>query len=392
MPGRLPASTKKLDASKPKFAPISAVTKSSTTSASIAPFGLETAPIGSIDPSRPAFGSVVGRPGGVERPADRDRTALLRRHHQLAARDLAQLRSISSGAAARRGNKAATGLVPKIGWRPPAAGIAAGEFVKASRPAGVGQRPQVIDDHAGVVAAHNADESDPELARASRRLVDRELAGWKREPFARIDDGDRRPCCDDSGDRTPVDPAVAQVRRVLRDPAQAVRADRLCLGQDQCPRRRRSHRRAGPGPLERDGDASLQILDRQRRHQRRASATLSAINAETRVFESVDTPAMCGVSSRFGQPANGSTNPAARPRNIERSAAQLTGLERCGDCHLVDDAAAGGVDEHRTSLHRRDARRIEESRVEAVSGTWMLTTSARDTSTSSVAGSTSASR
>jgi hypothetical protein len=41
-----------------------------------------------------------------------------------------RLRSIISGSCPRRGNTAATGLVPKIGWRPPAAGIAAGELAK----------------------------------------------------------------------------------------------------------------------------------------------------------------------------------------------------------------------------------------------------------------------
>jgi hypothetical protein len=41
-----------------------------------------------------------------------------------------RLRSISNGSALRRGNAAATGLVPKIGCLPPAAGIAAGELAK----------------------------------------------------------------------------------------------------------------------------------------------------------------------------------------------------------------------------------------------------------------------
>ena len=41
-----------------------------------------------------------------------------------------RLRSIINGPAARRGKMAATGLVPKIGCRPPAAGMAAGELAK----------------------------------------------------------------------------------------------------------------------------------------------------------------------------------------------------------------------------------------------------------------------
>ena len=43
-------------------APMTAVTSSSTTSASIAPFGDDTAPIGSIDPCNAAAASVVGLP------------------------------------------------------------------------------------------------------------------------------------------------------------------------------------------------------------------------------------------------------------------------------------------------------------------------------------------
>ena len=132
MPGRLPSSTKKLDASKPKRAPITALTSSSTTSASIAPLGLVAAPTGSIDPASAAWASVVGwpsassaQPGGMASPF-LAATITLPRATSL------RLRSTISGSAPRRGNTAATGLVPKIGCLPPAAGMAAGELAKPS--------------------------------------------------------------------------------------------------------------------------------------------------------------------------------------------------------------------------------------------------------------------
>ena len=54
MPGRLPSSMKKLEASKPNCAPITAVTSNSTTKASIAPLEEDAAPMGSIEPCMPA--------------------------------------------------------------------------------------------------------------------------------------------------------------------------------------------------------------------------------------------------------------------------------------------------------------------------------------------------
>ena len=132
MRGGLPASTKKDDASKPNCAPISAVTNNSTTSASMAPLGLLAAPIGSMLPCKPACGSVVGWPAlssahpvGMRAPALAATISLPR------ATSLSD-RSIINASAPLRGNTAATGLVPNIGCRPPAAGMAAGEFAKPS--------------------------------------------------------------------------------------------------------------------------------------------------------------------------------------------------------------------------------------------------------------------
>ena len=107
-------------ASKPKRAPVSAVTSSSTTSASIAPLGLLAAPIGSIEPSSPAFGSVVGIAIPVERPAFGNRLALPFAATMSLPRATSDSdRSIISASASRRGNTAATGLVPNTGCLPP---------------------------------------------------------------------------------------------------------------------------------------------------------------------------------------------------------------------------------------------------------------------------------
>ena len=131
MRGRLPSSTKKLEASKPNCAPMTAVTSSSTISASIAPLLDVAAPIGSIEPSSAALASVVGwpfassaQPSGIGSPFFAATMTLPR------ATSL-RLRSIINGSPVRRGNTAATGLVPKIGCLPPAAGIAAGELASA---------------------------------------------------------------------------------------------------------------------------------------------------------------------------------------------------------------------------------------------------------------------
>ena len=130
MRGRLPSSTKKLEASKPNWAPIRAVTSSSTTSASIAPFGDDIAPMGSIDPVNAALASVVGWPSASSAQPSGIGWPVLAATITLPRATSLRLRSIISASASRRGNTAATGLVPKIGCLPPAAGIAAGELAK----------------------------------------------------------------------------------------------------------------------------------------------------------------------------------------------------------------------------------------------------------------------
>ena len=131
MRGWLPSSTKNDEASKPNCAPISALTSSSTISASMAPLGLLAAPTGSMEPIMPACGSVVGwpvassaHPSGIDLPSLAATISLPR------ATSLKD-RSIINASAERRGNIAATGLVPNTACRPPAAGMAAGELANA---------------------------------------------------------------------------------------------------------------------------------------------------------------------------------------------------------------------------------------------------------------------
>ena len=70
---------------------------------------------------------------------------------------------------------------------------------------------------------------------------------------------------------------------------------------------------------------------------------------------------MCGVSSRFGQPASG--EPAGNGsllEHVERGAAEPRCAKRRRDGGFVDDAAARGIDEDRVGLHRADTRGIEK--------------------------------
>ncbi|QYU71103.1 hypothetical protein J4558_17260 [Leptolyngbya sp. 15MV] len=113
--GRLPASSKKLSASWPKAAPVSAAQSSSTTRASSAPL---VPPIASIIPPIAAFASVVGlpaassaQPSGIARPSFAA-SRIFPRATSLSAR------SITRGSASRRGKAAATGLVPISARRP----------------------------------------------------------------------------------------------------------------------------------------------------------------------------------------------------------------------------------------------------------------------------------
>ena len=65
---------------------------------------------------------------------------------------------------------------------------------------------------------------------------------------------------------------------------------------------------------------------------------------------------MCGVSTRLGQPAKIAARSALKRllvEDVERRAAEPAGLQGLRDRRLVDDAAAGGVDEDRVGLRPR---------------------------------------
>ena len=210
----------------------------------------------------PAAGSVVGSPAassaqprGIERPS-------LRRHHQLAARDFAQAQVDHQRLAAELARRVAAAPT----WKDRRDRIGAEDRMAPARRrhrrrrvgeaeadhAGRRDRTQVIDDDAGVMAVAHADEGDAELRGAADRLFDRQRAGGKCEPSwasTMAAAGFRR---DERRQRSAVDAAVAQVRRVLGDAAEPVRRQPLRFGQHQRPRRRFGHRlrprRRGAGP------------------------------------------------------------------------------------------------------------------------------------------------
>ena len=73
------------------------------------------------------------------------------------------------------------------------------------------------------------------------------------------------------------------------------------------------------------------------------------------------TPAMCGVSTRLGQPARAdSAGKRLALEHIERRAAETTRSKRRRQRRLVDDAAARRVDQDRVRLHRREPRGVDQ--------------------------------
>ncbi|MOA38373.1 hypothetical protein D3C78_1600500 [compost metagenome] len=126
--GWLPSSSKKVSASAPKWAPVSVVTSNSTINASIAPL---TPPMGSIEPSMPFLGSVVGWPSASSAQPSGMLSPFLAATMSLPRATSDSDRSMLIGWAPLRGKIAAMGLVPKMGRLPPAAGMAAGELLQA---------------------------------------------------------------------------------------------------------------------------------------------------------------------------------------------------------------------------------------------------------------------
>ena len=185
MRGRFPSSTKKLSASKPIAAPVSAQARSSTIKASIAPLAPPTA---SIDPANAALASVVGRPSrssaqpaGIGRPSLAAIMTLPR-----AASD--SDRSISSGSPALRGNAAAIGIGAEDRM------LATGRRHRRRRIAECHadhargrNRDEMIGRDAEMVAVGHAHEAHAEFSRPRDRLVDRKRAREKRESGFRVD-------------------------------------------------------------------------------------------------------------------------------------------------------------------------------------------------------------
>ncbi len=85
------------------------------------------------------------------------------------------------------------------------------------------------------------------------------------------------------------------------------------------------------------------------------------------------------MSTRFGAPSKGLEGSiGSRADDVERRAGERAGFERRAQSRLVDQPAAGGVEQERRRLHAREQRRGRRSRRSAaVSGQCRLTTSAR---------------
>jgi hypothetical protein len=351
MRGWLPSSTKKDEASKPNCAPISAVTSNSTTSASIAPLGLLTAPIGSIEPCMPACGSVVGcrrrrapSPGGW--------AALLGRHHQLAAGDFAERQvdhqRVRGAARKDRGHRVgAEDRVPAAGRRHRGRRVGEGQADHAR----VGHGTQMVDQHAGMVAVGHAGKTHAELAGG--------CMAWPPPG--------RRPGRPGPGARRPAAPRSLLAGHLRPRPR---RRPGRCAGA-WCTAPRGSAR-ARPAPATRPAPAparsrrpspawapaarsarstSSVAWARLRRAIMQASSTLAAIIVDTRSLDSALTPEMCGVSSRFGQPEAGGRQrldiehvDRRAAEMAERSAAATAGSSRIGPREVLIRIAPGFID------------------------------------------------
>ena len=123
--GAGPSALKNEPASRLKALPVNAAASTSTISASAVPFA---SPIGCMDPSKAASGSVVGwpslskaQPSGISPP---DFLAFMTLPRATTDSD----RSMTRGGPFSRGVAKAIGLVPNRGSRPPQGAIALGVF------------------------------------------------------------------------------------------------------------------------------------------------------------------------------------------------------------------------------------------------------------------------
>ena len=207
----------------------------------------------------------------------------------------------------------------------------------------------------------DAGEGHAVLARACDRLAHRQLAGRKGQAVAGVDlHRAAAPCAHTRGTASP---STRPLRRCVaycatRDsPCEPRPCDSASTSARAVTRAiaLRWRRRACKRTLQ---PASRSFVRSATRLHASASSTLSAIRKLTRSLLSAETPAMCGVSSRFGQSSKCARPAAARCRR-HRSPRRRGGRSRsaAASADLVDDAAARGVDQHGAALHRGDARR-----------------------------------
>ena len=175
-----------------------------------------------------------------------------------------------------------------------------------------------------VMTVGDTGEGDAEFAARARWPARPQGTGRKREAAARVDQHRTAFGMQDHGRGGAVGPAVAQMRRVLRDARHPMRRQALARRRRPAPARSSRpsshwHRRV-PAPgwrapsMHRACSAASIIL-----YAASAAATLSAIIVDTRTFDSRVTPAMCGVRIRFGQPGERASLPAAARGRTRRA-------------------------------------------------------------------------
>jgi hypothetical protein len=227
MRGRLPSSTKKLLASKPKLAADHGRDQQFDHQRQHRALGAADGADGQHRTGQRRL-RVGGRPA-LRRPAPSPRGSACRAWpppSPCRAR-LRRLRSIIKGSVLRRGNTAATGLVPKMACRPPAAGIAAGELAKPrpTMPAAATGRRWSTTTPQWWLATTPAKATPCVRAAATASATASAQAGKARP--SRHRPGSRRRAGAAPGHRLAIDTAVAQMGGVLRHARQSVRPQAL---------------------------------------------------------------------------------------------------------------------------------------------------------------------
>ena len=97
----------------------------------------------------------------------------------------------------------------------------------------------------------------------------------------------------------------------------------------------------------------------------RTSRTCAATSSATRIWASAVEAPRCGVSSVFGASRSGESVGGSWSKTSIPAPPRCPLAQRVGDGGLVDDAAAGDVEDDRPRLHLGDRRLADQARVRA---------------------------